>query len=468
MNRLIKKPHPILFIIFLEGFVSISIEILTIRQLIPEVGTSIIATSLIIGIFLLFLAIGYWKGGLYKENFTSILRRNFIIAAGLMGVGISYPFITGFFIVIEHYTPISNMLFSLIVYLLLVISPIIYLIGQTVPLTMNLISPKKRTAEVGGKVLFISTLGSFLGALLTSLLLMEFLGVAWTVFINFLILITLALSFAKTRLGIVKNIVLFAIMAWVVYNLNISFEKDHFIITTNYANYNVSKNVQLDSGQKGNVLISNNSFSSFIGDKKENFPYIELIKHILFKDLKLQDSQILVLGAGGFTLSAKNTYGNHFTYVDIDPKIKSIVEEHFLGQINGDFVAQDARIYLAKHPKQYDVIISDVYGNALSIPPALLTREYFSNIRSSLKPEGIALFNIIAKPYLNDDYSKRVDSTIRAVFGNCMSIPLSYSTGLTNIIYVCSTAENAHDKRIYTDNHNTADFDFIFSQKANH
>ena len=46
----------ILFIIFLEGFVSISVEILAIRQLIPMVGNSVIVTSLIIGIFLLFLA----------------------------------------------------------------------------------------------------------------------------------------------------------------------------------------------------------------------------------------------------------------------------------------------------------------------------------------------------------------------------------------------------------------------------
>ena len=99
MKQFIKNPNIILIVIFLEGFVSISIEILTIRQVIPVAGTSIIVTSLIIGIFLLFLAIGYWRGGLYRDNFTSILRRNFIIAAGLMGIGISYPFIAYFF---EH------------------------------------------------------------------------------------------------------------------------------------------------------------------------------------------------------------------------------------------------------------------------------------------------------------------------------------------------------------------------------
>ena len=79
--------------------------------------------------------------------------------------------------------------------------------------------------------------------------------------------------------------------------------------------------------------MSNNSYSSFINDKKETFPYIEFIKRILFKDLELHDAQILVLGAGGFTLSAEEAHSNYFTYVDIDPKIKSIVEKNFLEKI---------------------------------------------------------------------------------------------------------------------------------------
>lgn len=464
MNRFTKNPIFILFIIFLEGFVSISIEIFTMRQLIPIVGTSIIVTSLVIGIFLLFLAIGYWRGGLHQENFTSVLRRNFIIAAGLMGIGISYPFITYFFILTERYFPINNPLLTLSIYLVLIIAPIVYLIGQTIPLTMNLMDTKKRTAEIGGNTLFISTLGSFLGALLTSLLLIEVFGVAWTIFINFSILIILILFFSKNKEWLPYTL-LALVMGWLTYNLNVSFEKNHFLTTTNYANYNVIKNAEIEPGQKGKIFVSNNSLSSFITDSNKTFPYAELIKRILFKDLALRDAHILVLGAGGFTLSAEKTYNNHFTYVDIDPKIKAIVEKHFLPKINGKFVAQDARFYLTKHLKQYDVIVSDVYNNALSIPTALLTSEYFVNIKNALKHDGLAIFNIIANPLLNDTYSKRVDSTIRSVFGNCLSIPIRYSNNLTNIIYVCHPSKNSHDKTIYTDNNNTADLDFIFLHK---
>ena len=459
-----KQPNFILLSIFLEGFVSISIEIFTMRQLIPVAGTSIIVTSLIIGIFLLFLALGYWRGGIYKNNFIPILRKNFIVAAGLIGIGISYAFISSFFLTIERYVPTNNLLFTLTIYLLLIIAPIVYLIGQTIPLTMNLINSKKRMAEIGGEILFISTLGSFLGAVLTSLLLLEYLGVAWTVFINFSILIILGLFFSKNK-ELPLYILLAIGMGWLVYKLNISFEKNHFITTTNYANYSMLKNIEPLPGKQGKILVSNNSLSSFIDNQKTTFPYIELIKRILFEDLKLQNAQILILGAGGFTLSAAKTQGNHFTYVDIDPKIKAIVEKNFLTKINGKFIAQDARVYLRKHPKKYTAIISDTYSNSLTIPAALLTREYFNNIKAALKPDGFAIFNIIANPFLNDAYAKRVDSTIRDVFGNCLAIPLCYANHATNIIYVCNTFNYAHDKMVYTDNRNTADLDFIFSPK---
>ena len=260
MNQGIRARIFILFIIFLEGFVSISVEILTIRQLIPVVGTSVIVTSLIIGIFLLFLAFGYWKGGRYKGDVIPILRRNFIIAGGLTGIGLSYLFIISFLAVIEHYV-VSAFLFILVIYLLLIIAPIIYLLGQTVPLTMNLMNPKKRTAETGGNVLFLSTLGSFLGALLTSLFLMEIFGVAWTVFINFFILIMMVFLFFKNRKKEIIYILLSIAIGWLVYNINIVFEQNHFIKTTNYANYLVRNGVEPDSGQNGKILESNNFMS---------------------------------------------------------------------------------------------------------------------------------------------------------------------------------------------------------------
>ena len=442
-------------IILLEGFVTISVEILTIRQLIPFVGNNVVVTSLIIGVFLLFLALGYRKGGEYQTNFQDILARNFMWTAWLLGIGLSYFFIAVFFIGAERVLP---KLAVLTLYLCLVIAPIVYLLGQTVPIITNLFKSTQHIGAISGRVLFLSTLGSFAGAVLTSLLLFSLVGVAWTVVFNVAALCLLVLCLNSNHYT--KVFVMLCCLAF-VYVLNIVVEKNVFVKTTHYANYHVQEDYQERPCNPGKLLVINDSASSFINPQKQAAEYIELLKKILFAELKLQNKEILVLGAGGFTVSAQSTYNNHFTYFDIDKAIKDIVEEHFLKPINGDFVAEDARVFLTQHANQYDVIISDAYKGRFSVPAYLLTKEHMLNIRKALKADGIAAFNVIANPFLSNAYSKRVDNTIRSVFQNCMSMPLHYTNALTNIIYICKKQATETDAVVYLDNHNKATMDYF-------
>jgi len=456
----------LLSIILIEGFVTISAEIITMRQLIPYVGNSVIVTSLIIGIFLLFLAYGYRRGGQYKTNYIEILKRNFSYSAALLGIGLSYSFILLYFSIFNHH--IQNSLISLTFYLMLIIAPLVYILGQTVPITMNLIKSETSTGEIGGKVLHLSTLGSFLGAILTSLLLMNYLGVAWTVFINFCLLLFLTvLLFTDKKRDFIRTISLSVLLVF-VYLFNIDFEKETFLTTNHYANYQL---IQDKSDDNSKILMLNQSVSSKLNSNNEALPYIELIKKILFQDLALIDKDILVLGAGGFTLSANLNHQNRFTYIDIDQQIKEIVQNHFLKDIQGQFIAEDARHYLQKNQKFYDVIVSDVYSNARTIPQNLVTQQYYQLINKNLSRSGIAVFNIIGRPTLKDPYSKRMDNTIRSVFTECMVLPLQYSNLIGNIIYVCQKSVNNLNysnnyknsktlkKEIYHDNINQSTLD---------
>lgn len=458
MSQIISQPL-LLLVILIEGFVTISAEILSIRQLIPVAGNSVIVTSLIIGVFLLFLAYGYRRGGAYQTDYLDVLKRNFTLSAIWLGVGLSYVFIYWFFSLFKNHIH-AYILWALTAYLLLITAPLVYILGQTVPITMNLIRQAETTGATGGKILHLSTIGSFLGAVFTSLILMNYLGVAWTVVINCILLMLLTLFlFSSLKQDWFRILLLFCTLV-IVYRFNVTVEKMSFIAANPYANYSVMKH------ENGQIFMSNESPSSFLNGQKQAFPYIEYIKRLLFQDLKLSNKDILVLGAGGFTLSAAGTNGNRFTYVDVDKDIKDVVQKSFQPKIKGDFIADDARNYLNTTNKKYDVIVSDVYSNARSIPAHLLNREYFMLVNHALNDGAIAIFNIIANPTLDDIYSETVDNTIRSVFKQCMVVPLPYSRGPSNIIYVCQKNLTMR-KDLYTDDMSRATLDFFNSAVPN-
>lgn len=456
------SPFNILLIIVIEGFVTIAVEMLTIRQLITVVGSSVIITSLIIGVFLLFLALGYYKGGQYKKNYQRILRINFIWSSILLGLGLSYPFVQIFFNFL--FTQLTaNSLFAATIYLLVITAPLVYFLGQTVPITTNLFRYEHHVGSISGKVLALSTIGSFLGSIISTLVLMNYLGVAWTIFLNYALILVLILLLCRLPAELFY-IMLIIISALFVYFLNIELERRLFVTTNNYGDYRIIANTYFPpSNNIGNMLVINNAPSSFVTMDRKGFPYIETIKQILFQDLKLRNSTILVLGAGGFSLSAESNYTNRIVYVDVDGSLPNTVHKGMIDKINGQFIVDDARKYLMHTTQKYDAVVLDAFSSKDNIPFHLLTKEGFMSMKKVLRPNGVAIFNIIANPTLRNNYSKRVDNTIRSVFSDCMSIAQPYGNNLANIIYVCH-AQNNSDTTVYTDDKNASMID-IYQNK---
>lgn len=444
-------------ILLLEGFITISVEILTIRQLLPFFGGSVVITSIIIGVFLLFLALGYWRGGAYREDFFKQLSRNFAFSMVWVGVGLSYSFIAVFYHLTAYKAHLSFLL-SLFLYLFLVLAPIVYWLGQTIPLTTNLFNQQTRVSHISGKALFLSTIGSFLGAILTSLLLFQYLGVAWTVVINCGLLLGL-IVYIRLESHLSPWHVLWLFFAFgLILMLNVNAEHAQFKKTNNYANYQV-----IEPADFSKLLQINRSNSSLLTSGKKGFAYIEAVRDVLFNKLNLQQKQLLVIGAGGFSLTAAGTNNNTVTYVDIDPDTKKIAETQFLNQpINGEFIAQDARSYLQQTTHQFDVIFSDAYSHHATVPATLLSVEYFQSLANHLNPQGLLIVNIIADPFFRDKYAGVVFNTIHAVFPYCAVVPIDWQYPLTNLMYVCPNVAKA--EVVYRDNLNTATLDFFNSR----
>ncbi len=268
---------------------------------------------------------------------------------------------------------------------------------------------------------------------------------------NALLTLAVYINSEKRRL---LPLVQFGIAAFIIYGFTVDVENQLFVKTNNYGNYAVIQT------PKNKVFQVNLATMSSLGEDNKASPYNEIIKRILFKKLNLQKKDILVIGAGGFTLNANGHFNNQFTYLDIDPQIKEIAEKYFLNKkVTDRFIAQDVRAYFNTTSHQYDVIVTDTYKHLNSLPAYLVTDNFFKQLKAHIKPGGIAVFNIIASPFLEDKFSKVLDNTIHASFKNCLRIPVTWQTSLSNVIYTCKKTPSENINTVYTDNLNQATLD---------
>ena len=438
--------------ICLEGIASLGIEILTLRQLVPVAGTSIPVTSTAIALFLLFLAAGYYFGGSVTDNYLRRVGKNFYLAGAWAGVSLSSLTTALFF---ANKLPIMIQLW---LYLLVCMAPPVFWLGQTVPILSNLFK-MARTGEASGTALFLSTIGSFLGSLLISLVLMRYLGVSITLFVV-TIGLTLMGMFIDDRklstLGALLGVCAMSVSA----TFNILQPAKMFSSQTAYADYRVVEN------DKAKIFLVNEQYASGILKSGENFPYIEKIRNLI-DDMGVKNQEILVIGSGGFTLSQLRPGNNfnHYKYVDIDPDIaKNVVSSGFLKKINGEFIPQDGRVFLHHSNmdgKHYPVIIIDAYTSQVSVPSHLSVVEFHREIQSALSVDGVVIYNIISDPLLTTKFAQNSLASIQSVFGPCAVNVLNYKDAQSNVLVVCSAKSAKMTRQAYFDERNNVSFDLF-------
>jgi len=436
-------------IVFIEGFCSLGAEVIALRRLVPHIGSAIVVTAPTIGFFLLALALGYAAGARVAARFTEVVARNFLLSALIAGLGLARISVDGLFTWVQP---------TWLAYLLFVggvLCPVAWLLGQTVPVLTNLMR-HSRSGEAAGYALYGSTLGSFLGAVSLSLLVMQWLGVSAAVLVCALLLALGSLLLHKQP-GWQRWLPVLAVSVATT-SLNLYPARD--VADTAYADYAVKP---LNRAHDINLraFLINNSVASLQDDSQPPHyaRYIQHLRHIILEELKLEASSILVLGAGGFSLSHQEP-SNHYTFVDIDPKIKDIAEQRFLkGPIQGSFVVDDARRFVRSTDKRFDVVVVDVFSSHTSIPSHLVTQEFWQDTRRALLPQGVLLINLILDGRLETPYARTLLATIERVYGRCAVEVLHKDKPLSNVIVSCYQTSHARTTLPYTDERNNADLD---------
>jgi spermidine synthase len=158
-----------------------------------------------------------------------------------------------------------------------------------------------------------------------------------------------------------------------------------------------------------------------------NSPYIRLFpicvllnQHLMAaakNDFRATTPRIMVVGLGSGIGIATLAY--HFplsaiTVVDIDQVVVGMVRDHFPllrwlseqkladGTPRLRFMVRDARQFIrydaareAAAGRPYDVVVLDAYTSGSTIPPHLMTREFFEQVAAILDPDGLVMANVI-------------------------------------------------------------------------
>ena len=443
----------LVFLIFLNGYISLSLELVVLRQLSFWVGSSAVITSIIMGTFLGFMSLGYFMGESKKiasKNIRNILCASFLIIAALALFAASFPFVLKYFIWLYQWGMTSSVIQTFIYsFVFLSVGP--FLFGFNTTLLSRCLH--RYNTNYTGSIMAWDTIGSVLGSLLTTLILMPFVGVNNTVML-IVLLASVAAIITRPRWWTILISIAIMVPTFMVNNNTV--QRDRYGILVNNANSTISVLQNGDTRILSMNGLPMSVYNSRSGSMAEYIDYIN--NNFIYTMPRDRVRRILVLGAGGFTAGLDDTY-NEYTFVDIEHTLQDVSERYFLGRPltdNKKFVVQDASQFLKNTAEQYDMILIDVYSNSFQVPEGFITAEFMQRAKSRVAPGGILLMNVITSMSFQDKYAQVFDNTFHTVFPyNTQRQVIGFVNpwapdSIANIIYIWYNREN--DGRIYTIN----------------
>lgn len=457
-----------LLVAFLEGFTTLAFQMVALRKAIPYVGSSIVLTSVVIGVILLALSAWYYMGWSLTSRLsqTQLLRRLhiYLLVSALYYLLIVYP---SFEVVLWWWLQHIWFVPTLFLFATVFFAIPTFLASHTMPIITHITQWSKWYAA--WKILFISTLGSFLGSTMTTLVLFPYIGVYWTGIVASEILILCALLvYGWTRsekLGYMIGIFFFVIAATMARPHVLWYYKETPYQTIKVVNDKLYKNEPV------RLLEMNGGMASgiYTDTWKSLFPYIRQMVEVIQEK---KPATIAVIWAAWCTLPQEIAwldFVQHIDVVDIDPAVFAIAEKEFLQQPLSPKItpiAQSARGWLYdlhKSNKKYDLIVVDVY-NGISLPDEVLTQEFFVSLQ---QVSDTVMMNIITDVWFTSSFSQTLFATMQSVFWQLYVLDANYQNknigDIGNFVVMNTpaswfdTLQQMNTPILFTDDKNPAD-----------
>ena len=463
MNRIFAKwfvssrfAKSLAVLVFVAGMASMSLEFAASRILIPVFGSSIYTWGSLIGVILTGLSLGYHIGGKLADKNPNFLKLCLVIfSSGLYIVFIPFiaPTLTSSFV---QFVSDSQYASLLAVFTLLMLPT--FLLGIVSPYAIKLAT--RRLTELGnvsGNLYSLSTIGSIVGTFLTVFVLIPTFEINYIIFGLGVTLMFFSSLFGPARFP--KILAVFVVILLFFFpSINLSSAGTVMIHPTGTLVYEketlYSHLDVIDNGNIRTLYLDGNTHSQMYKDKPEELA-ITYTKYFHLGFLFNPNAKdVLFVGGGGFS-GPKNflsTYSDvRIDVVEIDPDVISAARDYFnLPVDNGSSLMiynDDARNFLSKTEKKYDLIILDAFSKNY-IPFHLMTLEYFQLLDKKLTSDGVIISNNIGSMTGDrSDIIRAVYKTISQVFPSVYFFPTEYNSGnLQNIMLAAMKTPTEYSK----------------------
>jgi spermidine synthase len=396
------------------------------RLLSPGFGNSLYTWTGLIGVILVALSCGDYLGGWLVDRHPHFSLLPLIFGVG----GLLTAAVPGLLKICPPFEQMDLVTGPVFVSLALFFLPGLVLATIT-PVSIRLLSRARGDEHIGqaaGTVGMAAALGSFAGTLLTSYYLIPRFGVR-QIFIVLgvalsILAILLVLVNARGKARPINLLILafggFGAAAWSWGEPpappDVIFTKDTFyhrivVRETSPGTPNAVRYLQLDSTMEGAQVVSSGELI---------FPYQQYwrLAEVLCTDVK----RAAFLGAGAFGMPeqlSKRFPEADVSVVEIDPEVVAVGRKYFrldeYPRVHA--FAADGRRYLRTSENQYDFIFGDAYNGVQFVPPHLVTREFFAEVRDKLTPSGVFVMNLIGSTQGNhSDLFWSVMNSVRLEF----------------------------------------------------
>jgi predicted membrane-bound spermidine synthase len=401
----------LLFTVFISGMTTLAAELAASRLIGNVFGTSNIVWASIIGLILIYLTFGYFLGGKWADANPTPAALYRVLAWAAFTLGL-VPYIAGPVLKSAasafEFLQVGILGASFLAVLILFSVPIT-LLGTVSPFAIRLsVDDTSRAGQTSGQIYAISTLGSFIGTFLPTLVTIPTIGTKNTFLVFSLLLLFVALAglgkFAARRDMLVHlwMPMVIAIVAALSAGQTLKSNTGQIYETESAYNYiqvaeqNGFTVLKLNEGQGVHSIYHPNTL-------QYNGPWDQfLVGPYFYPNRKPSDvKRVAIVGLAAGTTARQMTavYGDiTIDGYELDPKIVEVGQEYFgMTMPNLNIIIGDGRLNLERGPEQYDIIAVDAYRPPY-IPPHMTTQEFFQIAASHLAEDGVLVINSASVP----------------------------------------------------------------------